>query len=139
MPSGDLGETCGNQHGTDPGYGEDNISGSAEQIKRRAPHREAAVHFLVGGTQTNVTVISAALRHYQGVITAVTGHINVHETGALESCGHKCLTIETADGKLTAEQIATYTDAHYADASFRTHGSAEDGLYFQSDGDWHDL
>ena len=52
------------------------------------------------------------------MITAVTGHINVHETGALESCGHKCLTIETADGKLTAEQIAAYTDAHYADASF---------------------
>ena len=52
------------------------------------------------------------------MITAVTGHINVHETGALESCGHKCLTIETADGKPTAEQIATYTDAHYADASF---------------------
>lgn len=76
------------------------------------------VHFLVGGTQTNVTVISAALKHYQGVITAKTGHINVHETGALEACGHKCLCIETPDGKLTAEQIAAYTDAHFADESF---------------------
>ena len=102
-----------------PGYGEDvYCAAAAEQIKDACAAPEAAVHFLVGGTQTNVTVISAALRHYQGVITAVTGHINVHETGALESCGHKCLTIETADGKLTAEQIAAYTDAHYADASF---------------------
>ena len=102
-----------------PGYGEDAYcAAAAEQIKEACAAPEAAVHFLVGGTQTNVTVISAALRHYQGVITAVTGHINVHETGALESCGHKCLTIETADGKLTAEQIAAYTDAHYADASF---------------------
>ena len=72
----------------------------------------------LGGTQTNVTVISAALKHYQGVITAKTGHINVHETGALEACGHKCLCIETPDGKLTAEQIAVYTDAHFADESF---------------------
>ena len=76
------------------------------------------VHFLVGGTQTNVTVISAALKHYQGVITAKTGHINIHETGALEACGHKCLCIETPDGKLTARQIAAYTDAHFADESF---------------------
>ena len=101
------------------GYGEDPYCEEArEAIKKVCEAPEADVHFLVGGTQTNVTVISAALRHYQGVITAVTGHINVHETGALESCGHKCLTIETADGKLTAEQIAAYTDAHYADASF---------------------
>ena len=101
------------------GYGLDEYSETArEKIRKACNAPEAEVHFLVGGTQTNVTVISAALRHYQGVITAVTGHINVHETGALESCGHKCLTIETADGKLTAEQIAAYTDAHYADASF---------------------
>ena len=76
------------------------------------------MHFLVGGTQTNVTVIAAALKHYQGVITATTGHINVHETGALEAAGHKCLPIETVDGKLTANQIAEYVDAHYADDSF---------------------
>ena len=52
------------------------------------------------------------------MITAKTGHINIHETGALEACGHKCLCIETPDGKLTAEQIAAYTDAHFADESF---------------------
>lgn len=102
-----------------PGYGEDAYCEKAAEVIRKACEApDAAVHFLVGGTQTNVTVIASALRHYQGVITAVTGHINVHETGALEACGHKCLTIETPDGKLTAEQIAAYTDAHFADESF---------------------
>ena len=101
------------------GYGEDEYCGQARELIRKACGDERVdVHFLVGGTQTNVTVISAALKHYQGVITAKTGHINVHETGALEACGHKCLCIETPDGKLTAEQIAAYTDAHFADESF---------------------
>ena len=95
------------------GYGEDEYCGQARELIRKACGDERVdVHFLVGGTQTNVTVISVALKHYQGVITAKTGHINVHETGALEACGHKCLCIETPDGKLTAEQIAAYTDAH---------------------------
>lgn len=102
-----------------PGYGVDeHCKHAAALIKEVCQAPDADVHFLVGGTQTNVTVISAALKHYQGVITATTGHINVHETGALEAAGHKCLTIETADGKLTAEQIAQYVDAHYADDSF---------------------
>lgn len=102
-----------------PGYGEDAYcAAAAEKIREICAAPEAAVHFLVGGTQTNVTVISAALRHYQGVITAASGHINVHETGALEACGHKCLVIDTPDGKLTAEQVAAYVDAHYADESF---------------------
>lgn len=96
------------------GYGGDEYCAmAADEIRKAANAPTAAVHFLVGGTQTNVTVISAALRPYQGVITASTGHINVHETGALEACGHKCLNIETADGKLTAKQIADYVDAHY--------------------------
>lgn len=100
------------------GYGTDDYCmQAAEKIREVCEAPEAAVHFLVGGTQTNVTVISAALRHYQGVITAESGHINVHETGALEACGHKCLAIESADGKLTAEQVAGYVDGHYADAS----------------------
>ena len=101
------------------GYGEDEYCGQARELIRKACGDERVdVHFLVGGTQTNVTVISAALKHYQGVITAKTGHINIHETGALEACGHKCLCIETPDGKLTARQIAAYTDAHFADESF---------------------
>lgn len=111
-----LGETNMEQTA---GYGEDEYCAKAAAlIKEACKAPKADVHFLVGGTQTNVTVISAALRHYQGVITATTGHINVHETGALEACGHKCLTIETPDGKLTAEQIAAYVDAHFADESF---------------------
>ena len=88
------------------GYGEDRYCRlAAEKIRGQIEDQSAAVHFLVGGTQTNITVISAALKHYQGVITAATGHINVHETGALEACGHKCLTIETKDGKLTASWV----------------------------------
>lgn len=98
-----------------PGYGKDGYCAmAAEKIKAACNAQEADVHFLVGGTQTNVTVISAALRHYQGVITAASGHINVHETGALEACGHKCLTLETTDGKLSAAQIADYVDTHYS-------------------------
>ncbi len=102
-----------------PGYGEDAYcAAAADKIRALCAAPDAAVHFLVGGTQTNVTVISAALRHYQGVITASSGHINIHETGALEACGHKCLVIETPDGKLTAEQVAAYADDHRADESF---------------------
>lgn len=113
------------------GYGEDEYCGQARELIRKACGDERVdVHFLVGGTQTNVTVISAALKHYQGVITAKTGHINVHETGALEACGHKCLCIETPDGKLTAEQIAAYTDAHFADESFEHMVTAENGYTF---------
>ena len=86
------------------GYGEDEYCAkAAELIKKACKSETADVHFLVGGTQTNVTVISAALKHYQGVLTAESGHINVHETGALEACGHKCLCLQTPDGKLTAE------------------------------------
>ncbi len=66
------------------------------------------VHFLVGGTQTNTTVIASILRPHQGVICAETGHINVHETGAVESTGHKVLALPSKDGKLTAEQIEKY-------------------------------
>ena len=102
-----------------PGYGVDeHCKYAAELIKKACAAPEADVHFLVGGTQTNVTVISSALKHYQGVITANTGHINVHETGALEACGHKCLVIDTLDGKLTAEMIDHYIKAHFADDSF---------------------
>lgn len=100
------------------GYGmDDYCRQAAEKIREVCGAPDADVHFLVGGTQTNVTVISAALRPYQGAVTATSGHINVHETGALEACGHKCLTLETGDGKLTAGQIASCVDAHFADGS----------------------
>ena len=102
-----------------PGYGTDeHCKHAAALIKEACQAPDADVHFLVGGTQTNVTVITAALKHYQGVITATSGHIHVHETGALEAAGHKCLALETADGKLTAAQIEEYVEAHFADDSF---------------------
>ena len=99
-----------------PGYGTDPHCDRARALLRdlcQAP--DAHIHFLVGGTQTNTTVISAALRPHQGVICAQTGHINVHESGAVEATGHKVLTIPSQDGKLTAHQIAQFCQGHYDD------------------------
>lgn len=101
------------------GYSEDAYCDSArEKIKKCCGRDDVDVHFLVGGTQTNFTVISAALRPYQGVICASTGHINVHETGAVEATGHKVLALPSEDGKITAEQVKEYCRLHYADDSF---------------------
>ena len=95
------------------GYGEDLYCEEARQlIKQACKCSSADVHFLVGGTQANTTVISHLLRPYQGVLTAVSGHINVHETGAIESTGHKVLALPTADGKITANQIEEAMQAH---------------------------
>lgn len=89
-----------------PGYGTDMLCNSAaSRIKELCGDPNLNVHFLVGGTQTNLTVIAAALRPYQGVISADSGHINVHETGAIEATGHKVLALPAPDGKLTAQQI----------------------------------
>lgn len=102
-----------------PGYGEDEYCESArERIRKEIAMPDADVHFLVGGTQTNLTFISSVLRPYQGVICADTGHINVHETGSIEACGHKLLTLPHTDGKITAEQVASLNDSHYADPTF---------------------
>ena len=101
-----------NMHQT-VGYGEDDFCAEARRLIRQACNRDDVdVHFLVGGTQTNATVIAHTLRPYQGVISAVTGHINVHETGAIEATGHKVLAIDSADGKLTAAQIEQAVQAH---------------------------
>lgn len=89
-----------------PGYGVDSCCDSAaEKIRVLCENDDLSVHFLVGGTQTNLTVIAASLRPYQGVIGADTAHINVHETGAIEATGHKVLALPSGDGKLTAQQI----------------------------------
>lgn len=88
------------------GYGEDQYCQQArEAIKQVIARPDADVHFLVGGTQTNTTVIASILRSYQGVIAADTGHINVHETGAIEATGHKVLALPNVNGKLTAASI----------------------------------
>lgn len=88
------------------GYGQDEWCEKAEGIiKNYLNCPQAAVHFLVGGTQANFTVIASALRPYQSVLSASTGHIHVHETGAVENCGHKVQTLAPVNGKITAEQI----------------------------------
>mgnify|MGYP004530256083 FL=1 len=100
------------------GYGEDEYCEAArEKIKTACQAPEADVHFLVGGTQTNTTVIAAILRPWQGVISAVSGHINCHETGAIESTGHKVITLPTDNGKITAQQVADYVEWHKNDES----------------------
>ena len=101
-----------------PGYGTDEYcEKAAEYIREKCEAPDAAVHFLVGGTQTNTTVIASALRPHQGVVAAVSGHINAHETGAIEASGHKVLALPTADGKLSAVQIAEYVDWQKHDPS----------------------
>lgn len=92
------------------GYGLDPYcQEAAEQIKAAFDCPQAAVHFLVGGTQANTTVIASALRPYEGVLCAHTGHINTHETGAIESTGHKCLALPGKDGRVTASQVSVAT------------------------------
>ncbi|MEG2146137.1 MAG: beta-eliminating lyase-related protein, partial [Lachnospiraceae bacterium] len=86
-----------------------------DAIKQLCEDSQLDVHFLVGGTQTNLTVISAALRTHQCAISAHTGHICVHETGAIEATGHKAMAVESADGKLTAAQVQAVYDAHWKD------------------------
>ena len=98
------------------GYGTDEYSESARNKIRaacRAP--EADVFFLVGGTQTNATVIDAVLHSYQGVLTAETGHISVHEAGAIEAGGHKVLPLPHQNGKLSAQDIRIALDRYWKD------------------------
>jgi threonine aldolase len=100
------------------GYGEDNYCKEAIRlIKEKCDRQDVDIHFFVGGTQTNLTVISAALRPHQGVISAVSGHINVHESGAIEATGHKVLALPSSDGKLTSKQIQEVYDSHFNDTT----------------------
>ena len=106
------GEAC-------PGYGVDDHCERARDMLRglcQAP--DAGVHFLVGGTQANTTIIAAALRPHQGVLCAETGHINVHETGAIEATGHKVLGLPAAAGKITPQQIHGYCEAHHSNPAW---------------------
>jgi len=102
----------------DDSYGMDTRCAHArELIQARLGGAKSDVHFLVGGTQANLTIIAASIKPYQGVVCAESGHINVHETGAIEATGHKVLPLPTSDGKITAQQIKQSVAAHYADST----------------------
>lgn len=94
------------------GYGMDEICEEAKTLIRQKLNYEADIHFVVGGTQANATVIASILRPYQAVIATNEGHINVHETGAIEATGHKVLVTEHKNGKLTVEGIDALVKAH---------------------------
>ena len=105
-----LSESAGEQVN---GYGIDPYcEAAADKIKKLCGNNQLQVHFLVGGTQTNLTVIAASLRPYQGVVGAVSAHINVHETGAIEATGHKVIGLPSEDGKITADQIENLVSEH---------------------------
>jgi len=96
-----------------PGYGGDgHCAAAAAEIREQAGCPGAAVHFLCGGTQTNLTAIAAFLRPHQCVLAAGSGHINVHETGAIEAAGHKVVTRPAPLGKLTVALISQMLDEH---------------------------
>ena len=93
------------------GYGEDKFCDSAkEKIRAACKTPDADIFFLVGGTQTNRTVIAGLLSPYEGVIAAKTGHIAAHEAGAIENSGHKVLCLSQTLGKITADELKLKSD-----------------------------
>ena len=96
------------------GYGLDShCLNAARMIRELVGDEDAGVHFISGGTQTNLIAISGFLRPHHACITPATGHVATHETGAIEATGHKLLAVDTADGKLTPEMIAPVLAEHY--------------------------
>lgn len=103
----------------EPGYGFDRYTVSAKERIRKALNRpEADVFFLTGGTQTNATVISAILKGYEGAVAAETGHIAVHEAGAVEFTGHKVLTLPQHQGKMQADELEAFLQGFYAEPAY---------------------
>ncbi|MFA9398934.1 MAG: low specificity L-threonine aldolase [Clostridiaceae bacterium] len=95
------------------GYGEDEYTEKAISImKEKMQNPDVDIHFVTGGTQANLIVISSILKPYESVICANSGHINVHETGAIEATGHKVNTIDTKDGKITKDGIKLVLEEH---------------------------
>jgi len=112
-----------------PGYGLDSYSESARRkIREACGCPQAQVEFLVGGTQTNATVIDALLRSWQGVVAAQTGHIATHEAGAIEAGGHKVLTLPHTNGKLDPAVVRAYLADFHADGN-RDHMVAPGMVY----------
>ncbi len=103
----------------EPGYGHDAFTASAcKRIREACACPSAEVFLLTGGTQTNSTVIATMLRDYQGAVAAETGHIAVHEAGAVEYTGHKVLTLPSHEGKMRADDLRAYLAHYYADGSY---------------------
>ncbi len=95
------------------GYGDDQFSLKAKKkIQEEIGNNDVDIHFVSGGTQANLIVISSFLRPHESVISASTGHINVHEAGAIEATGHKVCVVDTKDGKLTLDHIQSVVDIH---------------------------
>ena len=102
-----------------PGYGVDHYCESAKaKIRAACETPEADIYFLVGGTQTNSTIIAAMLADYEGVVSAETGHIGVHEAGAVEYTGHKVLTIPSHQGKIDPAELEAYLTAATTDPNY---------------------
>lgn len=102
------------------GYGNDHYTAEARDLIRKAIGCEdAEVMFLVGGTQTNATAIDGILARHEGVLAADSGHIAVHESGAIEASGHKVLTLKEYDGKVCAEDVDHYIEEFYADETYQ--------------------
>lgn len=102
-----------------PGYGNDTYTAEArERIKAACGTPDARVHFLVGGTQTNATVIDGLLARHEGVLAAESAHINVHESGAIEASGHKVLVLPQHEGKVKAADVNRYIRDFYADETY---------------------
>lgn len=109
---------CDTNYAQTPGYGEDEYCReAADMIRAKCSAPDADVHFLVGGTQANMIVITAALRPHQAAIAAETGHIAVHETGSIEAAGHKVITLKSGDGKISAGQVRDCVEAHWNDST----------------------
>ena len=102
------------------GYGNDSYTAEARDMIREAVGiPDAEVMFLVGGTQTNATAIDGILRRHEGVLAAASGHIAVHESGAIEASGHKVLTLPERDGKVRSEDVDNYIRSFYADDTYQ--------------------
>ena len=101
------------------GYGCDSYTESAKKLILSACGLTSArVYLLVGGTQTNATVIDGVLARHEGVLAAQSGHIAVHESGAIEACGHKVLTLPHYQGKVKAEDVSAFIDEFYRDETY---------------------
>lgn len=121
-----------------PGYGSDHYCEQAkEKIRKACECPDAEVYFLVGGTQTNATVIDTMLPSYSGVIAVESGHVNTHEAGAIESTGHKVLVCPAHDGKLDPKEVRDYVETFYTDQNREHMVYPGDDLYFTSDRIWN--